>query len=64
MIYDQMSMKRLLVSRGPYSPRILSEEEKQANQQMWDRAKDYIQIHLRTDNYEPSDFEVRDHLDL
>lgn len=45
-------------------PRVLSKEERQANRQMRECAKNYIQLRLKTDNREPNDVDVNAYLDL
>lgn len=46
------------------STHILFEEEIQANYKRREDARDYIQLFLKTDNYETHDAEVKSHLDL
>lgn len=45
-------------------PHILYKEEIQSNWKKREHTKDYIQLCMRTDNYEPNGVEVNAHLDL
>lgn len=43
---------------------VLSKDEVHANMQRREHARDFIQIRMQTEGYEPSDTEVLEHLNL